>query len=293
MIQQFYALRRAFERCTQPAPTNLSEAIRALPPIEVLPSLWTTWLFISLLVFRERQRWAKVFVHEHLPEAFPPGRLFQTAQGGDEFALPGAPEWRICLECGWGFGDLIHRETREWITFDLTGENTEPIIYVWLFDRHTRPTSRWQPAGRLLELHRSFEAMIGHAIEDLVAVRYLAPINDDGSDADPDMQPDGYRLEHQIADRYAPHIQRFCNRWEQATDRLWLAALIGDWLLAHELAQNTGDAELITVTGQLATQCQRLRDETLRLASINRSWNKETLSQMTARDAKDLVGAGR
>ena len=177
------------------------------------------------------------------------------------------------MECPWGFGDLIHRVTGESITFRLTTKYMEPIIYVRNFDAFVKPTSRWEPAGRLVELHRPFAYTIGFAIDDLVAVHYLTPIHDDGRSCDPDDWPEGHRLDYRIAQRYAPHVLQFCKCWEDTDRRLWLAALIGDWLLAYELAQNTGDADLIAFTGERATECQRLRYQVLELAFPSRTWN--------------------
>lgn len=276
MITQFYPLLHAFKRSAEPPPQNLSEALRTLPPVGVLPLLWTTWLFIGLLVFRTRQIWAESFVRQHLPDAFPPGHIFQTAEPGDEFTLPGAPEWRVALEPAWGFGDLKHIVTEEWVTFDLTGEYIEPIIYLLLLEcRITQPVSPWHPAGWLLELHPSSEDMIRHAIDDLVAVQYLTAINDDGEPFDPDLEPPGYRLNYEIAERYSPHVLQFCERWKDPSQRLWLAALIGDWLLAHELAQQTNDAGLIVLTGERAAECNKLRAEAIHLADLSSTWSRE------------------
>ena len=274
MITHFYAILHALKQSAHAPPRNLTEAIRALPPVGILPMFWTVWLFIALLVFRQRQIWAESFVRQHLPDAFPPGHIFQTSKPGDEFTLPGAPEWRVVLEPAWGFGDLKHIVTKEWITFDLTGDYIEPIIYLSLLDcRITQPVSPWHPAGWLLELHPSSEDMIQHAIDDLVAAQYLTAINDDGEPYDPDLEPPGYRLNFEIAERYSPHVLQFCDRWKDPSQRLWLAALIGDWLLAHKLAQQTNDAELITVTGERAAECNKLRAEVCRLAAIRGEWN--------------------
>jgi hypothetical protein len=51
---------------------------------------------------------------------------------------------------------------------------------------------------------------------------------------------------------------RFREQWQDADRRLWLAATIGDWGLAHELAQATRDSKLITFTGERAQQCSVL-----------------------------------
>ena len=51
MITHFYALLRAFEQSNEPPPPNLLAGVRALPPVGVLPSLWTVWLLISILVY--------------------------------------------------------------------------------------------------------------------------------------------------------------------------------------------------------------------------------------------------
>ena len=274
MITHFYALRHAFERSTDPPPQNVLEGVRTLPPVGVLPSLWTVWLWIALLVYRQRQLWARTLVRRHMSGAIPPCRRYCQADQPIEMNLPDAPDWDVYLECHLGWGTLEHRVTSEIVRFSITERRTEPYLSVDYLDGQLWPISRWHPAGRLVELHPTFRSMIWHAIDDLAAVGYLIPISEDRRLwRDPDVQPDGHRLNHQIAERYSPHVLQFYERWQQAENRLWLAALIGDWLLAHELAQQTNDAGLIEFTGAQATECQRLRAEVCRLASISREWN--------------------
>ena len=117
-------------------------------------------------------------------------------------------------------------------------------------------------------------AEIWDTIDNLVAAGYLTGIDYDGMPSDPQFQPGGHRLNHRIAKRYSPHVVQFCESWKQSENRLWLAALIGDWLLAHELAEQADDAELIAFTGERAAECNRLRSERLQPVSLcrHRSW---------------------
>ncbi len=50
-------------------------------------------------------------------------------------------------------------------------------------------------------------------------------------------------------------------QWADSSRRLWLASVIGDWALAHELAQATGDAKLIAFTSKRAEECRSLQTE--------------------------------
>ena len=87
MLSQFYPLLHMLKRGVQKLPQNLFEAIRALPLVGTLPSPWTVWLLIALIVYRQRQQWARTFVRKHRPDAFPPGRLFRTALGGKRVSV--------------------------------------------------------------------------------------------------------------------------------------------------------------------------------------------------------------
>jgi hypothetical protein len=59
----------------------------------------------------------------------------------------------------------------------------------------------------------------------------------------------------------ADDIDSFCNAWLDADRRVWLAALIGDWLAAD--AATAGQPELSAITAPRARQCREIRQKRL------------------------------
>ena len=274
MQARFQALLHVIENIPDKLPRNLLEALRTLPPVGALPSAPSTWLLLAVFQYRERQRWAKEFVREHVPEAVPPSdrllRLFELDQPL-EMALPGLSEWQVNLECENGWGNLIHRTTQEMVTFGLTRKDREVILFLDHFHDYVKPVSRWEPTGRALELNFP-DGGIWQAIEDLVAARILDPIDYDGAPFDPSLGDGVHRLNRYLATRYAVPMLRFCQQWDDADRRLWLASVIGDWPLAHELAQVTNDANLIAFTGQRDKESRTLQSEMAAQIKQARNW---------------------
>ena len=263
MQAQFQALYYTIDNSFDNPPMHLLNAIRRLPPVGALPAPPATWLMLALFEYRQRQQWAKQFVGKHMPEAIPPSkRLFQLWDRDPpvELDLPGTSEWKIALECPYNWGNLIHRTTGEVITFGLTEEDREVILFLDDFRNRIKPASRWEPAGRVLELNSSTGG-IWESIGDLVNARILDGIDYDGSLHEPWLDPPGYRLNRHLAAKHAASMLRFCELWKDTDRRLWLAAAIGDWDLAHELAQADGNPNLIPFTGERAEECRQLQAE--------------------------------
>ena len=257
MQQKFRLLIGALGKAAKGPPQNLLEAISTLSPVGKLPSPWTTWLYLALMAYRKRQQWGKDLLREHLPNAIPPCRKFREREQPVEMIMPGVPEWEVLLECGFEFAQLTNRVTGELLMVGLTTEKIEPIIYVDSLNHYVKPQSRWEPAGRLFEIHPDFVA-IWHAIDDLVAANVLYAVEHDRTPFPPGVQPDAHHLGIMAA-AHAQAVEGFFQRWEEASCHLWLSALIGDWLLAHELAAADGDSQLTAVTKQRADECRAIR----------------------------------
>jgi hypothetical protein len=264
MQVQFRALLHMIENIPDEPPTNLLKAQRGLPPVGTLPLSRATWLLLALFVYRQRQQWAKQFVREHRPEAIPPSARIRRMCDEDppvEMNLQGAPEWEVTLECGYGYGTMFHRTTKELITFGLTQKDREAILYPRMFRDILKPASRWEPAGRALEVNFSDDE-IWRSIDDLVAVRILEPLGDDALLSRHWLVGEDHRLNRHMCAECADSILRFCEQWKDPDHRLWLASVIGDWALAHELAQVKGDAKLVAFTGERAEESRLLETET-------------------------------
>ena len=259
MQHKFRSLIAALSRAAKATPQNVLEAISTLPPVGTLPSPWTTWLYLTLMAWRKRQQWGKDLLRKHLPKAIPPCRKFRKSEQPVELIVPGASEWEVSLECDhrYRFAQLTNRVTEEFLIVGLTEVDRESLIYIENLDRCGGPKSRSEPMGRLSELHSDFGA-IQYAINDMIAAKALRAVYDDRSRCPPGMHPDGYLLASRAV-VHADVVDGFFRQWKNVGAHLWLSALIGDWLLAHELAVAGGDAQLIAATRQRADECWAFR----------------------------------
>jgi len=298
MQRQFRSLIGALGRAAKGQPQNLLEAISKLPPVGMLPSPWTTWLYLGLMAWRKRQAWGKELLRKHLPKAVPPCKALREQEQPVEMVVPGAPEWEVSIECDYNFAQLTNRVTEEFLIVALTRKDIESLIYVESLDRCVGPTSRSEPIVRLLELHPDF-GTIRHAIDDLVASNLLRAVYDDRSPCPPGMHPNGHLLRCR-ATAHAEVVEGFFRRWEETGSRLWLSALIGDWLLAHELAVAGGDSRLIAATKPRADECRTIR-LTLARESFQRArrrheiWDSgavRMMAELGAEEVPELIREG-
>ncbi len=91
------------------------------------------------------------------------------------------------------------------------------------------------------------------AVTDLLALRALAPL--------PEREAHPYRIAEDVLS-CEDAITAFCTAWPDPHRRVWLAALIGDWLAADEAAQ--GQPDLTAVTFPRAKRCCEDRRQRLR-----------------------------
>lgn len=263
-MKRFTVLKKVLREAFVERPSDILAAFRELPEPQHLPSLWTVWLLIVLVLERERQRRWRVFLQEHLPQTIPPIRRLYRLDQPVQLIVPDASEWQVNLECQYGYGLLINRVTGEMHSVP-TGNDDRPtgaIMFVESFDHYLKPASTWAPEARLLELHPLYAA-VWYAIEDLEDVALIRGIEYSGRPFEPGSVPDGYRLT-QRALNWSKVVLRFQERWNNPDWRLWLAGAIGDWLLARELAKKTSNSDLIAFTEERARECRRLRLDMVR-----------------------------
>ena len=67
---KFLDFETVLQRIDVPPPGEMAARISALPKAGVLPGPATTWLFINLMLYRARQRWARKQLQQHLPDFF-------------------------------------------------------------------------------------------------------------------------------------------------------------------------------------------------------------------------------
>jgi hypothetical protein len=253
MDARFDALLAAFARAREPATVDLAAALRALPETGALPSPWETWTMIGLVRHRERQLWVADIIRSRLrgtPSDLAAIGAFGHPEGVPQSGpVPGLPEWEYYFH---GRGCCIsHKVNGDAIDVDFWDDSAEyfdTFFYKNYLESLRHPEA---PEQRLRELHPSART-ITIPIIDLIGAGALPPLS--GRETHP------FRVADEVLDAA---IDDFCTSWADMGRRIWLAALVGDWLAAHEAA--LGRPELVAVTGPRAKKCRELWLKRLRL----------------------------
>jgi hypothetical protein len=243
----------AFSRAAEPEPCDVASFLQGLPDPGALPSPWQTWTLIGLVRHRERQLWVANIIRNCLRGA-PADLAAIGALGHPEGVpqsgpVPGMPEWEYYFH---GRGcRLTHKVKGDEIDVDFWDDSAEyfdTFFYTKYLEslRHPEP-----PEQRLRELHRSTRP-VRIALDDLIASGALTPLP--GRDSHP------VRVSDAVLD-HADAIEAFCLAWANTASRLWLGALCGDWLAAHDAAD--GRPDLTAITGPRAEQCREIRRQRL------------------------------
>ena len=261
----FVNLFEAMQTAQLNPPADLPAAITKLPAVGELPSPWTTWLFLSIITHHQRQKWGRQLLRRRLPEAIPPSDDLCCADQPVECLLPGVPEWEVALECGDPqCAKLSHKVTGKFIVVDVSPCGNRPILLLSSWNWHKQHDPKTDPAAkRLLELN-PFVNDSGveddwYAIPELMenglikGFMYGSP-----SFCGEGLEPD-YFVIKQRALRHEALVLEFLRVWKQPESQIWTSALIGDWLLAHQLATESADKQLIEVTAPRAEACRTRR----------------------------------
>jgi hypothetical protein len=272
------ALLAAFVRLGEPDPSDMVSALRGLPEPGVLPSPWSTWTLIGLTRHRKRQHWVAEIIRTRLRGAPADlaglGALGHPDDVPQSGPVPGMPEWEYYFH---GRGCCIsHKVDGDAIDVDFWDDSAEyfdTFFYKNYLESLRRPEP---PEQRLRELHTSARA-VTIAVTDLLAAGALTPLP--GRDSHP------YRLADEVV-AVADNIDSFCSAWPQPDRRLWLAALIGDWLAADEAAG--GRPELTAITGLRAQRCHEIRRQRLHLALGEQYLGADALQALADLRAPDL-----
>jgi hypothetical protein len=275
-MASFDLLYRAFDRAGAAAPGDLRAAVGKLPAAGALPSPWETWALIGLVRHRRRQLWVGEVVSTRLDGDMSDlarlGSLGHPQSRPGQGTVPGLPEWEYYFH---GIGCcLSHKVTGEEIDVDFFDDSAE-YFDVFFYEKYLGSLRAPEPPERrLLALHPSI-GPIRLAVDSLLEAGALAR-----RDGHPFRSADD-TLRHEAA------IDSFCAAWADGARRLWLAALVGDWLAAHEEAHRAGDDALVALTAQRAEQCRRLRRQ--RLLEARR---EPRLASNALRGLADLGGEG-
>lgn len=273
---------QAIRQALAEPPGDLATAVRALPDVGRLPSPWATWTLIGLVRHRRRQLWVADVVANRLG-----GDLVAIARIGalghpsdipQHGLVPGLTEWEYFFH---GKGCcLTHRGTGEAIDVDFFGPTGEYFDIFFYLRYLQSPRDPEPPEGRLIALHPSSEP-IRLAVTQLLEGGTLAPL--EGRGAYP------FRVAEEILDHEGA-IEDFCEAWGNPDRRLWLAAAIGDWLAAHELALGRADQGLIDLTAERAAANRALRCRELLDRWSDEGRRGEVLLALDDLDAEALAG---
>jgi hypothetical protein len=232
----------AVVQAKEPEPINVLSFLQSLPDPNALPSPWETWALIGLVRHRERQLWVAEIIRNRLrgdtPNLAALGALGHPEDVPQSGSVPGMPDWEYFFH---GRGCRItHKVDGDAIDVDFWDDSAEyfdTFFYKNYLDSLRRPEL---PEQRLRELHPSARA-IAIAIHDLIVMGALTPLP--GRDSHP------YRIADDVLASLGAFAE-FCTAWAVPERRIWLAALVGDWLAANEAAARI--SELTAVTARRA-----------------------------------------
>lgn len=250
MDSRIKQLLSALKRANDP-PTDLRSFLQALPPPSKLPSPWETWTLIGLTRHRDRQNWVAEIIRTRLrgdPDDLAANSAFGHPEGVPQSGpVPGLPEWEYYFH---GRGCCIsHKVDGDAIDVDFWDDTAE-YIDTYFFANYLGSLRQPEPPEqRLRQLHPSCRT-ITVALTDLVAAGALQPL--------PERDTNPFRLAEEVIEA-SENIEAVWSAWSDPTRRVWLAALIGDWIAAHEVAT----PELAEITAPRAEQCRDLRRKRL------------------------------
>lgn len=272
------SLLAAFSRTRESDPGDLASSLRSLPEPGSLLSPWNTWTMIGLLRHHKRQLWVAEIIRtrlrgdlQALADIGALGHPEGVAQNGP---VPGMPVWEYDFH---GRGCCFtHRVGGDAIDVDFWDDSADffdTFFYKKYLEslRHPEP-----PEQRLRELHPAARA-VSIAVTDLLAVGALNPLP--GNESHP------YRLADQVMAR-AEDIDFFCTAWTHVERRVWLAAVVGDWLAAD--AATNGNPELASITGPRAERCREIRCQRLRQDLGEQYRGADALQALADLQAPDL-----
>lgn len=254
MDGRFSRLLDAFRQVEGGPPDDLPTFLAARATGGEVPSPWDSWTLVGLVRHRDRQHWVLDLIRSRLNGSA--ARLARLGSLGhpdgvpQSGPVPGLPEWEYYFH---GKGCCVSHKVRgdaiDVNFYDDTADHFDPYFYVWYLESLRQPEP---PEARLLALHRSVRP-VALALTALTEAGALV------RDGDPD-RPGPPRLAAEVL-ACSDAIGRFCDLWGDPGGRLWLAAAVGDWPAAHELAADRTD--LAAITGPQAEACRRQRRDRL------------------------------
>ena len=280
---------QAFRDAVTSPPSDLIAAIHSLPLVGTLPSPWETWLLISLFAYRRRQDWARNQVRRQCRSAAAawskPGHPRDTVLT----FLPKDPVWEVEI---WSDGPQVlarlqHRVTGEAIVTDVTDGKRRTQTVLEDLGSHVDSESRLEPAARLQELCIQGVNVDPYA-QDCLLRNHVIDVDYEVDESAPEFAEIRHRLSKYSVQR-EKSVHRFCRVWQGTGNRLWIAALIGDWPLAAELAKELDNVHLLEITSMRAHDCREQRLKCIQWSLLNsRTCCTDDLKALSALEAPNL-----
>ncbi|WP_406694400.1 hypothetical protein V5E97_25320 [Singulisphaera sp. Ch08] len=183
-------------------------------------------------------------LHGELPDLAALGAMGHPDGVPQSGPVPGMPDWEYYFH---GRGCCIsHKVDGDAIDVDFWDDSAD-YFDTYFYRNYLESLRRPEPPEqRLRELYHSART-VTIAVTDLLAAGALTPL--------PGSQHHPYRLADEVM-AIADDIDSFCTTWADADRRVWLAAVIGDWLAADEAA--AGRPEVTAITGPRAGRCRKI-----------------------------------
>jgi hypothetical protein len=236
-----------------PTPAELATWLADEPMGEWLPTPASIWLFIGLVLFRDRQRWAYRELRRNFPDYFiRKGKIRDLAE---DATIPGMPDWRL-VQVSDRWGIIGNKAMGEKIVVNRARPVGEPLIFPAQLPSFVPAASPWDIWGRLAANTSGHEMQL--AIDDLVAARVLLEISFFDEPWEGQKDPEAYRLALWVRGMFRD-VRRFRDLWSEPENRLWLAVLIGDWVSANELAQAHHDPNVKRIVSERFDAYQQRR----------------------------------
>jgi hypothetical protein len=260
-----------------PAPHDLVAALDVLPEPGLLPSPWHTWTLVGLARHLARQEWVLSVVRARLradPDQLArAGAFAHPGEIPQDGPVPDLPGWHYMFH---GSGCCLVHESGESIDVDFDDDTAEHFdIYFYAGHLHSLKTPD-VPEDRLKRLCPDLE-LLALAIEELQAAGVLV------------------RGSHRVYFRLGPDlraaipaIDHLARLLADEPRRCWLAARLGDWPWAHELAT---DPAVRAALAPRAAACLALRRAHLErgLAADDDRVTRIALAGLAALEVPDLA----
>lgn len=223
-LTKYSNLFRILDEVEGHAPANLLEAIKQLPEHTTLPPWVLIWRLIKYVAGEPRRAWARTTL---LPLILKEREVKTALRQWHTTPIPCGIQGRVRNQPDWRFVIDIHDIDTD-VSVSLRHRERGEMIGL---DFRVGADGHRKRFGSLTWQLKKFGSWGGRTAVEAKAVVHL------------------------LAEHLPTHhtaLQSFYERWQDEGQKLWLSALLGDWLCAHAAALIHGDDLLIAETARRA-----------------------------------------